>query len=525
MILLLDNYDSFTYNLYQLLINFDNDVRTFRSDKISIKEIKKLNPDYIVLSPGPGIPKDAGIFIDTVKTFIKNTPILGVCLGHQAILSAFNVPIVKAKNIFHGKIDTIRHNGKSVFNGIKNNIKVTRYHSLVAKESDIPNEFEVLAKSRDGEVMAIKHKKYKCVGVQFHPESVGTEGGINMLKNFFEEDINTNALIEKAMKKVLSFQESYKLMKNISIFNTAQIASILTIFNMRKVSYKELAGFAKVLKDNAEYFPKPNLNEKRLDVCGTGGSKMKTFNVSTISSIVLSALGVNIVKHGNRAVTSQSGSMDLLEKLGFNLDIDNEEAYDFYKKNNFTYLYAPKYHKIMKYVSETRKSLKFKTIFNLIGPLSNPAHATYQLIGVYDKKYLKQMCKALKYLGIKRAMVVSSKNGLDEISIFEPTYICELKDGKFYEYIFDFSNIDNYVKYEDIKYEDNQNNEKIALEILNGNDIKRAKIVCINAGAALYLYGKANSIKEGYYMALESIKNKKALKKLEKLVKVSDINV
>lgn len=184
MILLIDNYDSFTYNLYQYMGIFTTDIKVVRNDKITIEEIEELNPEKIVLSPGPKSPKDAGICLDVVKHFAGKKPILGICLGHQTIGEAFGATVSYAKTIFHGKQSVIDHDGTGIFEGINSPIKVARYHSLAIIESTMPDCIEVTAKTDDGEIMAIKHKEYPIVGLQFHPESIYTEHGKKMIENF-----------------------------------------------------------------------------------------------------------------------------------------------------------------------------------------------------------------------------------------------------------------------------------------------------------------------------------------------------
>ena len=184
MILLIDNYDSFTYNLYQYFGIFNSDIRVVRNDKITIDEIKKLNPERIVLSPGPKSPKEAGICMDVVKEFTGKKPILGICLGHQCIGEALGGTVSYAKELFHGKQSEITHDGSSIFEGIDSPVKVARYHSLAVQREDLPKELRILAETADGEIMAIRHKKYPVVGLQFHPESIYTEHGKRMIENF-----------------------------------------------------------------------------------------------------------------------------------------------------------------------------------------------------------------------------------------------------------------------------------------------------------------------------------------------------
>ena len=184
MILLIDNYDSFTYNLYQYMGIFNDDIKVVRNDKITIEEIKALAPERIVLSPGPKSPKEAGICIDAVREFYDKIPILGICLGHQSIGEAFGATVSYAKKIFHGKQSEITHTGDSVFTGIDSPIKVARYHSLAGQKEGLPDCLRILAETDDGEIMAMRHKEYPVVGLQFHPESIYTEHGKRMLENF-----------------------------------------------------------------------------------------------------------------------------------------------------------------------------------------------------------------------------------------------------------------------------------------------------------------------------------------------------
>lgn len=184
MILLIDNYDSFTYNLYQYMGIFNDDIKVVRNDKITIEVIKALAPERIVLSPGPKSPKEAGICIDAVREFYDKIPILGICLGHQSIGEAFGATVSYAKKIFHGKQSEITHTGDSVFTGIDSPIKVARYHSLAVQKEGLPDCLRILAETDDGEIMAMRHKEYPVVGLQFHPESIYTEHGKRMLENF-----------------------------------------------------------------------------------------------------------------------------------------------------------------------------------------------------------------------------------------------------------------------------------------------------------------------------------------------------
>ena len=188
MILLIDNYDSFAYNLFQLIGEVNPDVAVYRNDKIEIDEIKDMDPEAIILSPGPGKPENAGICIDVVKEFYDKIPILGVCLGHQAICTAFGATVSYAKRLMHGKSSLIYLNDDSIFEGLSDEISVGRYHSLSLVEDTLPDSLEIISKANDdGEVMAVRHKEFNVYGLQFHPESILTPDGLTILENFLKE--------------------------------------------------------------------------------------------------------------------------------------------------------------------------------------------------------------------------------------------------------------------------------------------------------------------------------------------------
>ena len=186
MILLIDNYDSFSYNLYQLIGSIDTDIKVIRNDEMTVEQIEALDPDHIVISPGPGKPADAGVCEDVIRYFAGRKPILGVCLGHQAICEAFGGVVDHASRLMHGKASRVKiDTGAGIFKGLDDEITVARYHSLSAVEDKLPDCLEVIARSDDNEIMAVKHREYPVYGLQFHPESILTPDGIRILENFF----------------------------------------------------------------------------------------------------------------------------------------------------------------------------------------------------------------------------------------------------------------------------------------------------------------------------------------------------
>lgn len=184
MILVIDNYDSFTYNLVQYLGELGAEVQVFRNDKITIQDIEEMAPAQLLISPGPCTPKEAGISVETIRHFAGRLPVLGVCLGHQSLAYAFGGQIIRAERLMHGKTSMVHHDGKTIFQGLPNPFEATRYHSLIANRSTLPQEFEVSAETVEGEIMGIRHKPTGAEGVQFHPESILTTAGMDLLRNF-----------------------------------------------------------------------------------------------------------------------------------------------------------------------------------------------------------------------------------------------------------------------------------------------------------------------------------------------------
>ncbi|RDU70323.1 bifunctional anthranilate synthase component II/anthranilate phosphoribosyltransferase [Helicobacter aurati] len=520
MVLLIDNYDSFTYNIYQLLGKLGRQVQVIRNDCITLEEIHALNPTHIILGPGPNGPEDSLICLDIITQLAGKYPILGICLGHEAILYAFGVLITNADSILHGKISQITHTEEGIFANIPQGISVTRYHSLVAKKEDINTEFTITAYSDDGEVMAVAHKQYPLYGLQFHPESIGTEYGEKMLSNFLNYKRHHTTIKTFLQKLVnlenLSFAQGYDLMERIADneLSPAQIASLITSLSIKKPSSQELSAFASVLIEKAHKFD--IADSERIDIVGTGGSAKKTFNVSSTVAILLASMGVKVVKHGNRGITSKSGSADLLSYLGINIEMSLETCKKCYEELGIAFLFAPKIHNVLGSVQSVRKELGFKSIFNLLGPLSNPLRPTYSLVGVSDKEYGNTMAESLKLLGSKHGMVVSGLDGIDELSICATTQIHEVREGEIIRYEFDPSQYGiKKASFDEVKGGDVARNAEITMEILNGIESSRADLVALNAGASLYLYGKANNIQSGFLQAKEFLASKQALKTLQ----------
>jgi len=418
MILLIDNYDSFTHNLYQYLRELTTDeVRVVRNDAITTDDIRELGPERIIISPGPGRPEEAGISVAVVREFAETTPILGVCLGHQAIGYAFGGKIIGAKRIVHGKVEDIDFDGRGLFRSIDTPAAFTRYHSLVIDPESVPDELEVTATSSDGDIMGVRHKRYTVEGVQFHPESIASETGKRLLSNFLhyhrEPFVVREVLSGILSGKSMDQEEAANFMEDLTDGNLtpAQIAAFLVGLNAKGIAPEEIAGCASVLQRKRVplYASTPVL-----DTCGTGGDGLGTFNISSLSAVIASACGATVAKHGNRAVSSKSGSADFYRALGMRIDLPPEDASVVLNETGFVFLFAPIYHQAMKYAAGPRKELGVKTIMNLLGPLVNPAGAEHQIIGVFSDQFCEPVAHAARLLGIRRVMVVHSQDGLED---------------------------------------------------------------------------------------------------------------
>ncbi|MBI4399569.1 anthranilate phosphoribosyltransferase [Candidatus Micrarchaeota archaeon] len=298
----------------------------------------------------------------------------------------------------------------------------------------------------------------------------------------------------------------------------AQIASFLTALRMKGETVEEIASFARVMRANAiRIIPKVEV----FDTCGTGGDKIKTFNVSTTVAFVLAGAGLHIAKHGNRAVTSKAGSADVLEALGVNLSIQAGEVATCVEKIGIGFLFAPLFHPAMKFAIKPRREIKIRTVFNILGPLTNPFGAKRQILGVYSKELVPKMASVLKELDCERGFVVHGLDGLDEVSVTGKTLICEITNKITKKLISPSSFGLKKAKVKDILGGYPQINAKILASILEGEKGARRDMVLVNSSLGLVAGGKASNLKDGVEVAKESIDSGNALKKLKTLIKES----
>ena len=334
-------------------------------------------------------------------------------------------------------------------------------------------------------------------------------------------------MIKEAILKVsnhedLTYDEAYITMDEIMSADASevQMSAYLTAMSMKGETIEEITASAKAMRDHCIRL----LNDEEvLEIVGTGGDGSNTFNISTTSSIVISAAGVPVAKHGNRSASSKCGAADVLEELGVNIYIDPEKSLKCLKEINLCFLFAQNYHLSMKYVAGVRKELSIRTIFNILGPLTSPAGASMEVLGVYERDLIEPLADVLKNLGVKSAMVVYGLDGMDEISASDKTAVCELKDGKTMTYELSPEYFDMEIaSKEDLVGGDAKENAQITLSILKGEKGPKRNAVLLNSAAGLYVAGKVKSLKEGVKLAEEVIDSGKALEQLEKFVEVTN---
>ena len=539
MVLIIDNYDSFSYNLVQMAGVINPDIRVVRNDECTVDEIKKMAPSHIVLSSGSGYPKNAGICESVVTELGGKIPILGVCLGHQAICEAFGGEIVLAPKLMHGRKSKIKLLGNSpIFEGLPPVIDGARYHSLVCGPDSLPEVLEVTATGTGGEIMAVKHRDKDIYGVQFHPESILTATGDVIMKNFLSiGSVLTGAapvktermrvMIQKAINDImdgknLDFETTetvmYEMMDGTA--TPAQIGSFLTAMRMKGETVEEITACATAMRDKGL---KISPGRDVIDIVGTGGDKTGTFNISTTSAFVVAAGGVPVAKHGNRGSSSKSGAADVLEWLGANLNLTAEQNERILAEEDICFMFAQVYHSSMRYAAPVRKEMGARTIFNILGPLANPAEATMQLLGVYDMKLVDPLSQVLGNLGVNRGLVVCGR-GMDEATLTGETAVCEIRFGDTSRYSitpeqYGFKRC----KLEEIQGGDPVENAEITTRILSGADRgPKRDMVILNAALSLYLGTDDCTVEDCIPRAREIIDSGAAYEKLQSFIRITN---
>lgn len=523
MILLIDNYDSFVFNIKTMLNQLTNDeIAVYRNDKITLDEIKRLSPNAIILSPGPKHPKDSGICLEIFKARL-NVPVLGICLGHQALGLCFGAKIQRLKEVAHATSSQISLIAQSeLFREFPKDFSVMRYHSL--EVVDLPRELEALAYTKDKVLMAMRHKDLPYFGVQFHPESYFSEYGLKIFENFLKFK---GQMSQKASEKPALTSFITKLQDNQGL-NTDDFAQICQIIASREYEAVQLGALLVLITEKSlderslsalvsnilKYSQTFNDESEMIDIVGTGGDGFKSINVSTTTAFILGALGVKVAKHGNRAISSASGSSDVLGALKIPAFDSIAKQVKVLDEQGLTFFHAPFFHSLVGEVKEVRAKLGVRTVFNVLGPLLHPnLSLKYQLMGNYHAPVHRLLIEVLRNLGRKHALVVRGNDGMDEISICDETSIYELKDGQIFNYTispeqFGFKR----AFHSEIVGGDAKQNAKILLDTLSGKQ-KGAKfdIVVLNAMFALYTANRVPTPAAAKDIVLEAIHSGKVI--------------
>lgn len=538
-ILFLDNLDSFTYNLVDQLRVSGHQVTIYRN-QVSVDrleaELRKQPNSILFLSPGPGRPEQAGGMLELIKRIKGAVPIIGICLGHQAIIEAYGGDVVPSGEIIHGKASLIQHDGKAMFQNLPQPLSVARYHSL--KTENIPDGFVINAMVNEI-VMAVRHDHDHVCGFQFHPESILTLGGIQLLNQAIEwaltsaaqADVEKTELeLEHEVQRILNrlYQgESLTQHETETLFSEvirgniepATLASIMISLKVRGETPDEIAGAASALLKHADPFPIPDY--PFADIVGTGGDGSNSINISTTSAFVLAALGYPMVKHGNRGVSSQSGSSDVLSALGVKLTMTAEISRKALDELGICFLFAPQYHSGFRHASAVRGELKTRTIFNILGPLINPSHPKRILLGVYKKELVEPIAKTLQKLGYIHALVVYG-SGLDEVAIHGTTYVAEVHPDQidYYEVTPDSFGVDRYPM-NAIQGGTPEENRDYLMAILKGEgEPAKEAAVAINVAMVMKLFGESD-LKKNTQRAIKMMRSGQAYQRLVELVKRS----
>lgn len=523
MILLIDNYDSFVFNIKTMLNQLTNDeIAVYRNDKITLDEIKRLSPNAIILSPGPKHPKDSGICLEIFKARL-NVPVLGICLGHQALGLCFGAKIQRLKEVAHATSSQISLIAQSeLFREFPKDFSVMRYHSL--EVVDLPRELEALAYTKDKVLMAMRHKDLPYFGVQFHPESYFSEYGLKIFENFLkfkgqtsqkasEKPTLTNFITKLQDNQGLNTDDFARICQIIASreYEAVQLGALLVLITEKSLDERSLSALVSNILKYSQTF---NDESEMIDIVGTGGDGFKSINVSTTTAFILGALGVKVAKHGNRAISSASGSSDVLSALKIPAFDSIAKQVKVLDEQGLTFFHAPFFHSLVGEVKEVRAKLGVRTVFNVLGPLLHPnLSLKYQLMGNYHAPVHRLLIEVLRNLGRKHALVVRGNDGMDEISICDETSIYELKDGQIFNYTispeqFGFKR----AFHSEIVGGDAKQNAKILLDTLSGKQ-KGAKfdIVVLNAMFALYTANRVPTPAAAKDIVLEAIHSGKVI--------------
>lgn len=537
-ILFIDNVDSFTYNLVDQLRNSKHCVTVYRNTipaDVIIEKLSQMQNPILMLSPGPGTPSEAGCMPELLKRLKGQLPIIGICLGHQAIVESYGGSIVPAGDILHGKASLIEHDEQAMFRGLPNPLPVARYHSL--KGENIPNTLTINALCNNI-VMAVRNDHDRVYGFQFHPESILTTQGVKLLEQTIEwalnppqpksqskpeaiidkQEYNIQPIINKLYLGQTLTQDESKILFNLIIQGKIEptvLATAVISMKVRGERPDEIAGAAQALLENADSFDIPDY--EFTDIVGTGGDGTNSINISTASAFVAAALGYKVAKHGNRGVSSKSGSSDVLSALGIKLNMPAEASRKALDELGVCFLFAQQYHSGFRHAAPVRQQLKTRTIFNVLGPLINPSRPKRILLGVYHPDLIRPIAETLKMLGYTHAYVVHG-SGMDEVAIHGETQVAEVRNGEIRYFTLmpqDFGLKQYTLK--DIEGGTPEMNREMLIAILQGHG-KPAHEAAIAANVAMLmsLFGQSD-LKQNAQQAIDMMRSGKAYTLLQQL--------
>lgn len=517
MFLLIDNYDSFTFNVKQAFSMLGVTPVVLRNDNPELLVLAKNGSvEGVCISPGPGHPAAAGLCREFLQNLPQKTPVLGICLGHQILGEYAGAEVVVGKRIMHGKSSDITHTNQGIFTGLPQPMSVARYHSLLVTNPPA-TRIRITAETAEHEIMGLEYTDRPWFGVQFHPESVLTPDGLRLLGNFLSltqkksfEDKPQKNMGHVATKPAIPMSVILETLANKTdladdmaenAFNRlmdgdlspTQAGAFLLGLRAKGETPLEMSHAVKAVLARA--VPLPHMSGNIMDVVGTGGDKRFSFNCSTATALTLAGMGYKVLKHGNRSVSSNCGSADVLERLGVRLDLPPSDVPAQLARDNFVFLFAPHYHPSFKHIMPTRKEMGIRTLFNLLGPLVNPARPTHNLIGVPSPDLIPLMAGTFAHLGGTHTAVVCGSGGYDELTPIGPADVIFVRDTEQEARQLDPK------KYgfepctpEDLAVTGPKHAEAVLREILNGKGPRAMRdMLAFNLGLALYLLeGKKN---------------------------------
>ncbi len=519
MFLLIDNYDSFTFNLVQTFLQLGRDPVVKKNDDPALLELAQ-NPglEMVCISPGPGRPENAGLCLEFLRLLPKNVPLLGVCLGHQILGHFSGARVELAPRVMHGKQSELAHDGAGLFSGLASPMKIGRYHSLVVHPENAPENLRLTAFTTaphgEKEVMALRLADRPWAGVQFHPESVLTPEGPRLLANFPSALLAHDAGEVRAAAPVTPLRSGSPMRMAAIIETLAQgedlsqetaaeafsrlmdgelspsQAGALLLGLRAKGETPEEVGEA-VHAVLARAVPVPPVSGNCIDIVGTGGDSKSSFNCSTATALSLAGMGHRVLKHGNRSVSSRCGSADVLEQLGIPLDTPPEAVPRTLERERFVFLFAPRYHPSFRHVMPVRRELGVRTLFNILGPLVNPAKPTHHFLGVPGKAQLPLVAATLARTSGGSGAVVSGAGGYDELTPMGEADLVFVQNGRtrpgrLNPADYGFSPRAE----EDLAVEGPEQAADVLRELLHGRGPKAMReMLALNLGFALYLLG------------------------------------